>query len=566
MAFAALSFLIVAGSRTFADSVTNAYDSLGRLIEAADATSGSAVFYAYDAAGNLQSQQVVSLGTLDAAGTSISSAAPGTQITIDGTGFSTNPGSNTVKINGVTATVVSATQTQLIVTIPTGATSGTITVQVGTSQISVPGTFTVTPAQSAPTISGFSPSQGSAGTPVTISGTGFATAAANDVVLINGVQAPVTSAGSTSLTITVPANVGSGPLQVTTPAGTVTSSTNFIVPPPGISGSSIATVVQASENGGSVSVPLQTNQAGLVLFNGTQGDVWVKAAIQTQASTIQVFDPHGRLIASSCSTSCLYAFPQLSATGTYTVAIANPVSSGSFNVIVTKAYTHYMDISWAQEGVNAWIDAVNLGQSQLGAYSFSGAANQITKINVKNVANNWTVSLVNAINQVLWSSSMNSSTSYLTLPALPAAGTYTVLFDPQFNGGSFNYFAGITSPSALTLNGSETVYGWDGSNIDGGPSGAVSFSGTANQQVALTITSQQGIWDLNIAYPNGSGQLCVGGSCGSQNSDGNSCVVYLTLPATTTYTVYVMLVYGPGPMSVQMSLASGTGTTSCGGY
>lgn len=60
----------------------------------------------------------------------MAAAKPGDTIVIKGQNFSTVAGNNTVKFNGVQATVVSATATELRVVIPANATSGTVTVTV----------------------------------------------------------------------------------------------------------------------------------------------------------------------------------------------------------------------------------------------------------------------------------------------------------------------------------------------------------------------------------------------------------------------------------------------------
>jgi hypothetical protein len=49
-------------------------------------------------------------------------------VTIYGTGFSTSASQDTVKFNGTPATVSFATTTQLVATVPPGASSGTISV------------------------------------------------------------------------------------------------------------------------------------------------------------------------------------------------------------------------------------------------------------------------------------------------------------------------------------------------------------------------------------------------------------------------------------------------------
>ncbi|WP_295673187.1 cadherin-like beta sandwich domain-containing protein [uncultured Mucilaginibacter sp.] len=56
----------------------------------------------------------------------------------------------------------------------------------------------------APVISTFSPIKGPVGTPVTITGTGFNTTAANNVVFFGATRATVTAASATGLTVTVP--------------------------------------------------------------------------------------------------------------------------------------------------------------------------------------------------------------------------------------------------------------------------------------------------------------------------------------------------------------------------
>jgi CHRD domain/IPT/TIG domain len=52
-------------------------------------------------------------------------------VTITGTNFSTTPASNIVKFNGTAAVVTASTATSITTTVPVGATTGTITVEVG---------------------------------------------------------------------------------------------------------------------------------------------------------------------------------------------------------------------------------------------------------------------------------------------------------------------------------------------------------------------------------------------------------------------------------------------------
>lgn len=66
------------------------------------------------------------------AGLSPIGGAPGTRVTISGTGFSSTPNQNVVRFNGIAAPVAGSAPGQLSVGCPNGATSGSVTVQVGT--------------------------------------------------------------------------------------------------------------------------------------------------------------------------------------------------------------------------------------------------------------------------------------------------------------------------------------------------------------------------------------------------------------------------------------------------
>ena len=76
------------------------------------------------------------------------------------------------------------------------------------------------------TVSGFSPTAGTAGTLVTISGTGFTGATA---VTFNGTSASFTVVNSTTITATVPAGATTGVVAVTAPCGTASSGTAFTI-------------------------------------------------------------------------------------------------------------------------------------------------------------------------------------------------------------------------------------------------------------------------------------------------------------------------------------------------
>jgi YD repeat-containing protein len=103
------------------------YDSNGRLTAVLSPT-GEAAIYNYDPAGNFTSITRRAANELSIIDFTPNAGAVGAQVTIYGTGFSATPSANTVKFNGVTATVTAATNTQLTVNVPAGATTGPINI------------------------------------------------------------------------------------------------------------------------------------------------------------------------------------------------------------------------------------------------------------------------------------------------------------------------------------------------------------------------------------------------------------------------------------------------------
>ena len=106
------------------------YDELGQLIKVVDST-GIVIEYVYDAVGNIleiKRSTITGLALLDF---TPKQGPVGTPVTIQGQGFSAIPADNLVRFNGVLGSVTTATATTLVVTVPPGATTGPVAVQVG---------------------------------------------------------------------------------------------------------------------------------------------------------------------------------------------------------------------------------------------------------------------------------------------------------------------------------------------------------------------------------------------------------------------------------------------------
>lgn len=152
------------------------------------------------------------------------SGSIGTNVTVMGTNFT---GATFVKFNGTNATFTVNTATRISTTVPSGATTGKISVTTAGGTATSAGTFTVTGGGGGPTITSFSPTRGSVGTFVTITGTGFTGATS---VKFNGKNATLWFVSSaTRVLARVPTGATTGPISVTTPSGTGTSTTSFTV-------------------------------------------------------------------------------------------------------------------------------------------------------------------------------------------------------------------------------------------------------------------------------------------------------------------------------------------------
>jgi uncharacterized repeat protein (TIGR03803 family) len=145
----------------------------------------------------------------------------GASIGILGQGFT---GTTAVSFNGTAATFTVASPTYLTATVPTGATTGSITVTTPSGKLKSSQKFRVTPV-----ILSFNPTSGPVGTSVVITGTSLLQ---TTKVTFGGVGATTLTVNSdTQVTAIVPAGAKTGKIAITTPGGTAQSATSFTVTP-----------------------------------------------------------------------------------------------------------------------------------------------------------------------------------------------------------------------------------------------------------------------------------------------------------------------------------------------
>jgi hypothetical protein len=152
-------------------------------------------------------------------------------------------------------------------------------------------------AQLAPALSGFSPAAGTAGTSVTVSGSGFTGATA---VTFGGTAAQSFSVDSdTQITAAVAPGTATGKVAVTTPEGTASSSGNFtflsqpaisgFTPPGG--GAHVTVTVTGTNLTGATQVKLHGTSAAFTVVSATQLTFTVPAGATN--GTIAVTTPGG---------------------------------------------------------------------------------------------------------------------------------------------------------------------------------------------------------------------------------------------------------------------------------
>ncbi|MBM2802689.1 MAG: hypothetical protein HW419_582 [Deltaproteobacteria bacterium] len=272
------------------------YDELQRLKSVIDPV-GEAATYSYDAVGNL-----LGITRNNSSQTSIidfnpNSGAVGSSVTIYGSGYSATPSQNTVTFNGVAATVVSSTLTQIVTTVPAGATTGPIAVTSPAGSATSATNFTVTGSPAgAPTIASFTPTIGNTGTALSITGANFDTTPANNEVRFNPTLAVVNTATSTNISTTIPVAARSGKISVSTAAGTAFSTQDFYKVPPSYSAADVEFTGRMSIGGSSLAVTINSaNKLGLVIFDGISGQR-VSLGVSGFAigeTTIKIYRPDG---------------------------------------------------------------------------------------------------------------------------------------------------------------------------------------------------------------------------------------------------------------------------------
>ncbi len=201
----------------------------------------------------------------------------GTNVTITGTNFGPTVGmiQSFVTFNGVQTRASNWSNTSITAPVPTGATTGNVLVNVG----GVPSNGVLFTVAVAPSITNLSPTSGTVGTSVTISGANFGTSQGTSSVTFNGTAATPTSWSTSSILVPVPSGAKTGNVVVTV-SGIASNGVNFTVTS---TSNNISLVQHRSLDAG-------TSTSGSLAFtsNNAAGN-WIAVAIRAGLSGSQVF-------------------------------------------------------------------------------------------------------------------------------------------------------------------------------------------------------------------------------------------------------------------------------------
>ena len=529
------------------NEITYIYDELSRLL--AVVSPSEVATYSYDEVGNLLSISRGNASLVSVIEFTPNSGAIGTEVTIFGTAFSSTPANNTVKFNGVTATVTFSTPTQIVTTVPAGATTGpiSVTTSAGTGVSSSP--FVVT-SPTAPTITGFSPTTGSQGTAVTVNGTNFDPVSQNNKLRFSQAYSAVTGGTTTSLNTTFAAIGASGRVGVITPEGTAESTADFFyAPPPYVASDIGVTGRMAIEEPKTITIGT-AGKIGILVFDGVAGQrvsfglsgITIGAPCCTDVATLTVFRPNGSTLLAPVSFNQSGFGTQvmlLSTTGTYSILI-DPAGNNIGNVTVTVAPEIALPISINAQSVNLNFSSPGQ-QANLG---FSGTAGQRITLGFDNITLGASCCVDVATVTIFMPDGTPTGTPIFTgsfnwagygTPTiqLPLTTTYRINIDPSyaFTGGvRMTLSDELAAP--ITMNGPPLPLnlGRPGQNA------RLSFSGTAGQVINVGLN----------AITIGASCCTDPGSIGIIKPDGTS----LLQPSAFSY-------FGYGTASLQLP-ASGT--------
>jgi hypothetical protein len=516
----------------------------------------NAVEYTYDAAGNIIKMERPVTSGFGITSIDPASGAVGSTVTVYGYGFSATPANNTVNFNGVAAAVTASASGSISTTVPTGATTGRVTVTVGGVTATSPQDFVVT-VPGAPVISNFTPSSGVSGTVVSVSGSSFQAAGGSMTVKLNGVTASATLNTTTAFTFVVPGAAASGRITATNTSGTGQSTSDFIVPPAGVAVGDIETVRRVGTDGPAMNVTVGTAGRHALVLVDLAADQYYTVQLSELAFTpsnaalpYKILKPDNTVLVSgnvgSANRPTIH-LPKTSGAGTYTLLISPGIATFNSNIRVLTDRTITTADAPATFGT-----ATALASTR---FRFDATQNDGLAVNVSGITDNGTLTVYKPDGVSLASQACAAATGAgrckISVKAT-VTGAYGLVYAPS-SGSQSAATASITADmtGTLTAGVAQTVsMTREAQNL------RLTFAGTSGDVPAIklwgTATSPAGQQVRVVVEKSDSSYFPAGLS-----TAGAAVLNLPTLPATGTYSVLVETTYGT-PWSGNVMLDLGT--------
>lgn len=255
-----------------ATATTYLYDANGRLVVATN-DAGESARYVYDPMGNVQRIDRIAASDLAVFAFSPARGGAGREVRIRGRGFSATASANQVAFNGVAATVLDATATELRAVVPTGASTGPISVSVAGRSASSVQDFVVDENSKAPIVASVAPSSVAVGDSITVSGQNLLPVAGQTSFRINGRPISAETLSDGQATLRVPVGASSGKIAVTTPYGIGVSQQTVLVAPDRIAANSVVDVKDVAIDAGATPFAVgAAQQYTAAIFYANAGD------------------------------------------------------------------------------------------------------------------------------------------------------------------------------------------------------------------------------------------------------------------------------------------------------
>lgn len=316
-------------------------------------------------------------------------------------------------------------------------------------------------------ITGFDPAFGSVDTVVTIYGTGFSTTAASNAVAFNGVAAVVSASDAGSIRTTVPAGATSGRITVTVGGVTATSASDFIVTVPG--------------------APVIT---GFAPVSGVAGDTITLSGSNFDASTTVKLNGMAVVVTVIDSTQLTFKVPAGTSSGKIVAANSSGTATSINDFIVPPPGLLVGDVVTS---VRLQLDAGNRnlivgtsGKSGVALFDAAPGVPYSIQLAMEPSPTNAVVpyTVIKPDNTVQLSGSVggNNYAPSIHLPALSAAGTYSLLLSPGTT--TLNVNLRIETDPLLVVDGPALASSLDATF----QSARYFFDATANQHLGVGIS------------------------------------------------------------------------------